>query len=402
VCRRLCAEENYYLTSDEFLSQVYPTPIPRELEFIRNRDVRWKLWRELRKNLADQYRRYMPLAFVDILETSQLFNISSIKKLALNASLNEVTIDKLSINVLLYAINGDVKSTDIEEISKWIKQTRPPIHCCAVLYTGGITEEAQDKIINKGMGKEGENVLVDIKIYPTLARRLICMYRVRNEYPQDVDTSLLGSVVRKIVAQDIDFEGKMKSWLLTQEKKGVVIKDLEIDATSNLREFAGSLKFYINFIERKATPDEIFKKNREELLDKFIRYGSKVGLIPDIELPKFRNLTKDLMINGFLQKEEKRYNVQLHPVEKRILKVLEKEKKLSEKELEDFLIFRSTRSLKDVFLPILEYKGLIRKEANFYLLNDTKMLWEDVDLKYRKLKRVVEIPKFLLDFNYSF
>lgn len=402
VCRRLCAEENYYLTSDEFLSQVYPTPIPRELEFIRNRDIRWKLWRELRKNLADQYRKYMPLAFVDILETSQLFNISPIKKLALNASLNEATIDKLSINVLFYAINGDAKSTDIDEISKWIKQTRPPIHCCVVLYTGDITQEAQDKIVNKEMGMEGENVLLDIKIHPTLARRLICMYRVRNEYPQDVDTSLLESVVQKIVTQDIDFEGKMKSWLSTQEERGVAIKDLEVDATSNLREFAGSLKFYINFIERKATPDEIFKKNREELLDKFIRYGSKIGLIPDIELPKFRSLTKDLMINRFLQKEDKRYSVQLHPVEKRILKILEKEKKLSEKELEDFLIFRSTRFLKDVFLPILEYKGLVRKEANYYLLNDTKTLWEDVELKHRKLRRRVEAWKELLDYGYVF
>jgi len=395
ICRRLCADEDYYLTSDEFLSQVYPTPIPRELEFIRNRDVRWKLWRELRKNLVEQYRVHMPSAFVDMLEASSLFNVSSIKELPPNASLNKVQIDGLGINMLFYAINGDVKSADVEEVSKCIRRTRPPIHCCVVLYTGEVTPKAQDKITDKELGKEGENVILDIKIHPTLARRLICAQRARYEYPKDVDTSLFASVIRKVVTQDIDFGGKIRNWLSTQEQRGVMVKDLEVDATSNLREFAGSLKFYINFTERRATPKEIFEKNRKELLDKFIKYGSKVGLIPDIDLPQFVNLTKDLLINGFLQRKENKYNVQFHPVEKRILKILEKETKLSEKELLDFFIARSPRILKDVFLSILDYKGLIRKEADYFLLNEGVKLFQEVELEYQRFKRLIEAKKDL-------
>ncbi|MEM2129043.1 MAG: hypothetical protein QXZ70_00440 [Candidatus Bathyarchaeia archaeon] len=400
VCRKLCTDEDYYLVSDEFLSQVYPTPIPRELEFIRNRDVKWKLWREVRKDLAEQYKRYMPIALTETLASSKLFTVDHIKKLDINASFNKVTVDEWSIDLLFYAINGDVKSADIEEISQFIKQTKPPIHCTVLLFTGEITQDAQEKIVNKDMGKEGENVLLDIHIHPTLARRLICMYRACEDYPKDVDTSLLSSVVRKLVTQDIDFGGKIKNWLSSQEEKGVVIKDLVVDATSNLREFAGALKFYINFIEKKATPEEIFEKNRQELLDKFIKYGSKIGLIPDIELPKFKSLSKDLMINRFLARDENKYEVQLHPVEKRILNILEKETKLSEKEIEDFFIFRSTKFLRDVFIPILDYKGLIRKEADYYLLNDTKSLWSTVDFEYQKFRRLVAGRKELWDYGY--
>jgi len=402
VCRKLCIDEDYYLVSDEFLSQVYPTPIPRELEFIRNRDIKWKLWREVRKNLVEQYRRYMPLAFTEIIASSGLFSVDHIQKPALNASLDKVMMDDWTINALFYAINGDIKSTDIEEISKIIKQTKPPIHCAVLLYTGEMTQDAQEKIVNKELGKEGENVLLDIHVHPTLARRLICMHRACEDYQKDVDANLLNSVVQRVVTQDIDLKGKIKNWLSAQEEKGIVIKDLEVDATSNLREFAGALKFYINFIERKATPEEIFEKNRQELLDKFIKYGSKIGLIPDIEPPKLKSLSKDLMINRFLAKEQNKYAVQLHPVEKRILKVLEEETKVSEKELEDFFIFRSTKFLKDVFLPILDYKGLIRKETDYYLLNKIKTLWSDVDLEYQKFKRQLASKKELWDYGYVF
>lgn len=400
IRRRLCADEDYYLVSDEFLSQVYPTPIPRELEFIRNRDVRWKLWRELRKNLVEQYGAHMPSAFVDMLEASDLFDVSPVKKLPPNASINRIKVDDLDINMLFNAINGDVKSTDIEEISKCIRRTRPPIHCCVVLYTGEVTPKAQDKITDKELGKEGENVIVEIKIHPTLARRLICTQRARSEYPKEVDTRLFDSVIRKVVTQDIDFGGKIRNWLSTQVQRGVMVKDLEVDATSNLREFADSLKFYINFIEKRATPKEIFEKNRKELLDTFIKYGSKVGLIPDIELPQFLDLTKDLLINGFLSRKENKYNVQLHPVEKRILRILEKETKLSEKELVGFFIVRSPRVLKDVFLSILDYKGVIRQEANYFLLNESRKLFQDVELEYQRFKRQIEAKKDLWKYGY--
>ena len=52
-----------------------PAPIPRELEFIRNREGRMKLWRDVTKNLAKQYDHYMPAAFTSLIKKSKMFKV---------------------------------------------------------------------------------------------------------------------------------------------------------------------------------------------------------------------------------------------------------------------------------------------------------------------------------------
>ena len=390
INRRLCEDKDYYIASDELLSQIFPTPIPRELDFIRNREKRLKLWRDVTKNLAEEYERYMPEAFIYILEQSKILSITGTENYAsrIPAYFAELIVEEMKINAVFYSINGDVKGTDIEELWRLVRGRKPPIHCAFLIFTGELTQEAEDKIENKEMGKEGENIILEIRLHPTLAKRIICIYKARFML-EDVDENLLSLVINKLVMQELDILTKLKNWLKEQEERGMVISDLLIEATSNLREFADSLKFFINFIDYESTTEEIFNKNQELL--QYTRYAAKkVGLIPDIQFPKFNRIVEDLLNNGFLVRSKGKYKIQRHRVENRILKILEKETKVSQKELETYFILKRKRSryLSDVFLPILEYKGLIRREGNYYLLTDKNELFSSVENYYRRFKRL--------------
>jgi len=399
INRRLCGDEDYYIASDELLSQIFPTPIPRELDFIRNREKRLKLWRNVTKNLAKEYESYMPAAFIYVLEKSGLVSITEKAGYVpgIPARFAELTVEGMKINTIFFSINGDVKGTDIEELWRLIRGRRPPIHCAFLIFTGELTQEAEDKIENKEMGKEGENIILEIRVHPTLAKRIICMYKA-SFMIEDVDKNLLSSVISKLVTQELDIPTKIKNWLKEQEGRGIVITDLPIEATSNLREFADTLKFFINFIEYEGTTEEIFNKNQELL--GYIRYAAKkVGLIPDIQLPKFNRIVEDLLNNGFLIRSRSKYKIKRHPVENRILKILEKETRISQKELEGFFILKRSRYLSDVFLPVLEYKGLIKKEGNNYLLTDKNELFSEVEDYYRRFKRLTSDKQYQ---NYGF
>jgi len=394
VNRRLCEDKDYYIASDELLSQIFPTPIPRELDFIRNREKRLKLWRDVTKNLAEEYESYMPTAFIHILKRSKIFSITETTSYTprIPVRFAELTTEGKKINTAFFSVNGDVKGEDIEELWRLIRGRRPPIHCIFLVFTGELTQEAEDKIENKEMGKDGENLILEIRVHPTLAKRIICIYKA-SFMPEDVDENLLSSVIDKLVIQELDIPNKIKNWLKEQEERGIVISELAIEATSNLREFADTLKFFINFMEYEGTVEEIFNKNLELL--EYTRYAAKkVGLIPDIQLPKFNRIVEDLLNNGFLIRSRGRYRIQRHQVENRILKILEKEKKLSQKELEKFFILKRSRYLSDVFLSILEYKGLIKRESNNYLLTDKNELLSDVEDCYRRFKRLTEVKQY--------
>jgi hypothetical protein len=403
INRRLCKNEDYYLASDELLSQIFPTPVPKELEFIKDREFRMKLWREVTKNLAEQYENYMPKAFMYVLEKSGLFKLTETGKEAResNHKFAELMTDDIKINCLFYSINGDVKSQDIEELDHLIKGNRPPVHCVVLLYTGEITQEAEDKIINKELGKEGENVILDVHLHPTLAKRIISIYKASFNPMKMVSEDLFMSVIKRLITQELNFQDKVKNWLRAQEGRGIVITYLPIEATSNPREFADALKFYVNFMGQEYTAQEIFDKNRKELL-KFIKYeAKKISIIPDIEFPKFTKLTEDLVNNGFLLKKEDKYSLQLHPVEKRILSILRKETKLSNTELRAYFIIKNARLLEDVFLSILEYKGLVKLEGNNYSLTNVIQLYEEVFREFQRFKQLTQNKNYR-EYGYVF
>ncbi|MEM3580018.1 MAG: hypothetical protein QXU11_07525 [Thermoproteota archaeon] len=398
IKRKLCKDEDYYLASDELLSQIFPTPVPRELEFIKNRERRMQLWREVTRNLAEQYENYMPAAFMRLLERSGLVKLIE-KGRQLNAGFSELVFDGININCMFYSVNGDVKSTDVENICSLIRDKKPPIHCIILLYTGEITSDAEEKIENKELGRGGENIILEVHLHPVLAKRIISIYKASFQTEQ-INESLFTAIIKRIVDQELDFENKLRGWLSSQKEKGVFIPELRVEATSNPRELAGALKFYVNFMGEDYSAREVFDRNRNELL-RFVKYEArKISLIPDIEFQEFENLSRDLKNNDFLmQTGTDKYRLKLHPVEKRILSILEKKGKLLEDELKAFFITKNLRYLDDVFLPVLEYKGLVKQERNSYLLNDKLTLFEDVKRDLQNFKDQVRAKRYQ-DYGY--
>ena len=387
--RKLCKDERYYLISETLLSQIFPSPVPRELEFIRNREKRMKLWRDVTKNLSDYYERYMPRAFVDLLKRSGIFYLE-IKEMTLpqNIEVAEVRFNDVNFNAMFYSVNGDVKSEDIEDISKKLTSLRP-IHCVFLLFTGDITEEAKEKIINKELGPEGENKIIEVKLHPTLAKRVISIYMAEKRMTEDISSDLLDGIIENTVTIDLDLKNKMEEWLEIQEAKGLAIIDIPLESTSNLRLFADTQKFYINFLEKEMSPEEVFDKNQRIM--KFIKpEAKKVALIPDIEKPAFLRISIDLERNGFLKRKNGKLIVKKHPVEERILDILKKEKKIVKEDLLKYFIVRNRRYLTDVFVPILEYKGIIQGKGPYYSLTDERELISDVEHNYGRFLRICE------------
>jgi hypothetical protein len=403
IGRRLTSNEDCYLASDEFLAQVYPTPVPRELEFLRNRDSRLRLWRDVTKNLADQYDHYMPQALIDILRRSGAVKFSEIRTTNTKHHFDEIEFRDFTFATLTVAVNGDVKSTDIEEISRWIKQNSPQALCCLLVFTGEITSEAEEKIADKELGKKGDNLLLTLRIHPTLAKRILSIYRAVTDFSeQESDQNLLTTVIGRVVSQEIDFASKLKEWLSEQKELGILVEPPRIESTSNLREFADCLKFFVNFMETQSEPREIFERNQKELLG-FVRYNSRLGLIPDIELPKFERLITDLHENGFLKKGDRnKYSITEHPVELRILRILKKYTKLTQTEVEQQFISSKSKLLQDIFLPILEYKGRILRSGHHLELLNPRELYEQVEGEYNRFNRLLSAKNELKRFGFVY
>ena len=396
IKKKLCEDEPYYTVSEGLLSQIFPTPVPRELDFVKDRERRLKLWRDVSRNLAKEYEDHMPKILISLLDTSGIFSVdqkSYVRKNDnLSACIAELKLKELGeseLRALFFPANGDVKAVDVEEMWRLKKEAKPPIHCILLIFTGDLTPEAIERIDNKGMGKDGDNVIIEIRLHPTLTKRLICLYKALSLPKNIIDENRFLQTVSKTLRDDLSIEDKIKSWLRDQEIRGTVVR-LQVKSTSNLREFADTLKFFINTMGQEKSLKEVYDKNQD--LVKYTRFGAKkVGLIPDIQFPKFVEITEDLANNGFLERIGKEmYRVKLHPVESKILRLLKDETKLSLEELEHFFVLEKPRYIRDVFIPILEYKGLITKKGNYYCLTNRSELYNEVASLYRRFSETTE------------
>lgn len=401
--RKLCdSSERYYLIGDELLSQIFPTPIPKELEFIRDRELKMKLWREVTRKLVQQYEIFFPDALLTIFETSKIFDIKKIKDQK-GVSFVKLIMNGKQINTLFFAVNGDLKGEDIDKIHKYIKSLKPPIHLVLAFYTGDITEQAEEKIENKELGKNGENIIMPIKLHTTLLKRILIMHRVYCEYPDKINNELFFTETKKVIQQDLEIDNKLNEWFIEQKSLGLIVTNPILEFARSSKELADSLKFYINFLGENLSPEDVFKKNRKEL-QKYIKYGSRIGFIPDIESIKtLENISIDLENNGFLKRKGKKYQVIEHSVEKRILKIVNAHKgKIDIKSLEEYFIIDSSnkRILRDLFLNILEHKGRISRKGDYIQINNEEELRQELELLYQNLR--VNINRNIRRYGYCF
>jgi len=392
IFSRIVDDKNiYYKISNDIIDQIYPTPIPKEFQFIKNRDKRMNLWRNITKNLSDYFDNNILDSILYLLKNTYDITIkddtpNSFKK---DIKILNFEYNNYKFRILFNSKNGDLKTIDVEKISDYYKSINPKIHGMIFIYSGGITDEAFQKIEDKGLGYSGNGKVLTLSFHPTLIKRILGIYRAKLEIKSnELDNNLLNNYMNRIISEEIGFYKLIDNWIELQNENGFIIKNYILNSTSNVRRFSDTMKFYINFIENPSTPDDIWNKNQE--IQDFTTYGRGVGLTPDMDIPELKRISEELAKFNFLTKENNEYSVVETNVKKNIVEILKSNTNLSEEDIAKYFIIENQRNLGDVFLPILEHKGIITKKNNRYSLT----IFSEVD---RSLK--LKLHNFELSTN---
>lgn len=402
---KLLEDKENLLLSDNLLTQIFPPPIPRGLEFIKDREARIRLWREVTKNFFKEFRDNFPQAFLSILNLAEINVIGEdYNQNAIFATITwKIVLQDVKISCLLYSVDGDVKADDIEDIYyNKIKNYKKPVHLVLLIYTGEITERAEEKLNDLEIGEKGENIVLRLRLHPTLAKKLIVINKCLKTKSIEADEISIKNAAELII-EEIDFKNKLNEWLEDQKKRGKLVSDVKLKNAKSLNDLLGALKFYINYIEEPLTPDEAYSKNRGELM-KFIKYGSRTVFIEDIESSgKLRNISYDLEDNGLIKGEkEGKFRVIEHPIEKRIINLLKEEKKCTYDALEKHFIIaaKMEKILQNLYIPILKHKGFIKEEEKMIKLVSEDDLIKEFERIKEKIKNIEK--KKLEDYGFIY
>jgi len=230
-----------YLSNDLVQNLIYPTPIPRDLNFIKDKETKLEIWRDVLKNHTEYYEKYISYAFLNTLIKSDIYSIPEGKienydEYAIFELTEKQT--KSNIKTLLYSVNGDVKAEDVNFITR-ILSDDISINLALLLTGGDFSKKASELL-------ENNNEILGIHVHPTISKTLICTAIAPEKYEGKVDKDLLISISKKIVQKDFLLDEKIDNWLDIQLENGLVVEQLETSSNTN-KNLADCLKFYINY-----------------------------------------------------------------------------------------------------------------------------------------------------------
>ena len=329
VFKTLITNEDTFLACDSLLDHIYPTPVPPDLTYFTDESEKLKLYRGISQNLNEEYEKNIFNSFIETLKESKVFKVEVDNKIN-NYPIIELEDSETNTKIkTLISVNGDVKVKDIEKISEIINDDYS-IHSAIILYNGVFSKSAQNIINIKGLGIDDKNSIIDLEINTSIAKKLIFGFKsnYQNKYKKFVDKEIYSEVCKKLL-EDLNLKNKISNWLKIQEGKGMVINQLQLRETPSSRVFADGLKLYLNY-EASYTPEEIQKMNEEGIL-KFKKYGGKGLIASDFEdsSRQISLVSSDLYKNGFLEKQNEKYNIKTNPIETRLLEIIKNKQTVS-------------------------------------------------------------------------
>lgn len=393
--------ELHYRLSNELVLQLFPTPIPVGLEFIKDRDLRLKMWRDTTTRFPQLFRDYALRAFLSLVKYVEAFDIEvdDLRTLrdGLEATIKD-TAQSATIRCYCHAHYGNLGPEAVQRIEQGLREAADA-HLALVLHIGEVTEQGREEI----HAREMENHLLLIPLHTTLAKRLLIAYQCRTSYPEQVDDKLFVDSVTWLFKAEVELSRKVKEWLEQGMQAGIVLKDLYKATARGERDLADSLKFYINRLGEPDTPENIFRAN--ERLIGFVPFGIRAGFIPDIEsATQLAKYTEDLAKNRFVRWDPDRtVHVLRTPPEERLLRILERAEPVAKSDIERHFIncAQARKILEEVYLNILKHKGMIQESnGSLSLVRREKALEEarSVRTSYRELlaarKQQEEWPAF--------
>lgn len=359
--------ELHYRLSNELIFQLFPTPIPVGLEFIKDRDLRLKMWRDTTARFPQLFRDDVLRAFLRLVEYVEAFDIEVDNLRTLRdgwAAIVKDTAQNATIRCYCHAHYGDLEPEAVRRIEEGVREA--DAHLALVVHVGEVTAQGREEI----RVREMENHLLPIPLHTTLAKRLLITYQCRTSHPEQVDDKLFVDSVTRLFKTEVELSRRVKEWLEQGAQAGIVLKDLYKATARGERDLADSLKFYINLLGEPDTPENIFQAN--ERLMGFVPFGSRAGFIPDIETAaQLVRYTEDLARNGFVRwNPDRTVHVSKTPPEERLLRILKRAEPAAKSDVgRHFINCAQARNiLEDVYLSILKHKGVVEESKGLLSL----------------------------------
>jgi len=360
--------KSYYRLSNELILQLFPAPIPVGLEFIKDRDLRLKMWRDTTARFPQLFRDDASRAFLSLIQYVETFDIE-VRDLQTVRDGLAATIKDIAQNAIIrcycYAQYGDLGPEAVRRIEEGLRETEGA-HLAITVHIGEVTEQGREEI----RAREMEDRLLLIPLHTSLAKRLLITYQAKTSHPQSIDDKLFVDSVTRLFKSEIELSRRVKEWLERGVQAGIVLKDLYKAIARSERDLADSLKFYINWLGEPGTPESIFQANGR--LMGFVPFGSRAGFIPDIEsAAQLGKYTEDLAKNGFVRWDrDGTVHVISTPPEERLLYILERAETVAKSDMGGYFIncAQARNILEDVYLNILKHKGLIEESKGLLAL----------------------------------
>lgn len=370
------AKARYYFLSHELISQIFPSPILLLVDFVRDRNKRMELWREVVKNRVELKERFVE-AFSDLINKTEKLKIQkSGNKWALKYSTNANR--TIEISSIIFAFPSGINRNDINQIKQQILSRN--IQLGFIAYIGEIDSSAQEEM--------AQLPILSIHIRPIRAQQIL-IQRIAHERGIEINDKLLNTRFNEIL-NELDLEKKFEDWLNIQRNQGVVIDDIIKKYGISEKDIALACKIFINLTGKSTNLDEVY--SFYERVNQFRIYGKSSELNPlDIEskdiLAQYR---ENLLINKFIEQQDRdNFSIIDTQIESRILAILKKGEANIDTIKAQFINLSSSETiLKDVYLPILVYKGKIsiNKSNQYGLITSSKAI-EDIYKKFQDFIR---------------
>ncbi|MEM3760140.1 MAG: hypothetical protein QXZ02_03395 [Candidatus Bathyarchaeia archaeon] len=353
------AKETRFMLSKELSFQLYPSPIIYQIDFIEDRQKRMGLWREAIKNFADMGRALRD-GFIEVINSSEEFKISGVPNIyTLKCYLQPGIETKL--NVAIYASTTGMSMTDVGCIRDILRKEK--VDLFLVLCVGMIDEDASKELA------EISKVLV-IQLKTIRAQQLIALTLARYRNIKVNERILRGKLEQ--IYHEIGFFRLFNGWVEKCKNQGILLTDLIKTVGEKDSDLADAMVYYLEKVGHPLTFEEVYEN--VEKLRSFTLYGTKAPFCPfDIEKPEDLQIyQKDLIANGFIKEyADGRLEILPTPIEQRILELVKQGISTIDGIKRNFIIIaQNERLIEDVYLPILERKGLLTIEKDDIRLVD--------------------------------
>lgn len=392
--RNLTVLRGYTLTP-MFMERVYPPPPVFALDFITERALAVKLWREAARKITEDKglgEKYIRRQMIEILKNPQfgspLVKPDRVKRtlyLRINYGNREISIPTL-ITAKLY----------------WNKDRALELSDKDVYFLIIFTSRNLASQIDRDLAETGLNKYV---IIPLNEVRLIQLYSIFAATKESELKSLPMDKIRlhsklKEILSEIDLQEKIREKITELIDKGYVLSDpLNLDVIRAGKEdpIQKLLNYYAMYLYggRKFSLEDLWKNNLQKL-EKTILFGRKIRkpTIMKVDIESLKPLCDAVAVlraNKLIKKHDSMIEITMSPVENNILFIA---RRLAKKKLTNKIPVKSVKEhfisiaqtyrnvFEDFYLKLLELRGLIEIEDNYIKLLEKRELYMQAKTRF--------------------